>query len=532
MFLRLCSQIGLSLVTLATGSVGDEVVARWVTAWGEGAPLERSSVQFVLTRLETNFAAAAGPEGDKTAPRIAALDLLGLRAATASAGDQGVEPDARQRESFALQRRLTEKATALLDGDLGACTWAITEVIAPAAAHPLARREAALTWTLRAGNPDLVPALLLVARQARDPLRSSALGAMAGWAARNGPDESIDVFLVDLLGKGSSHARPQPFGLLQERITTCPIPLGSRATERLIERVRAMLQTPDWREAARAIQLAQGITHDVRVPLLLDALSAWVHRRELGRGSRRIEGDLAAELTKVSGRNLGSNPGNWIAWWVAVRQGRATLPTSDGVTAAAADSSSALENDSPRSRAEFFGLRPQTDRVTFIIDHSGSMSTRFGTRDVSRYEEAVAQFGRYLQALGPGARFNVILFDSTPLLSSRDLIEATAANIERASIATLGRPPSGGTNLQPAVELALCIGADGHVDTDALVADTVIVLCDGETTEGHAWVAPLLERVQPSAQVRFHCIQIGLDGGRVLRELAERSGGEFLRVEG
>ncbi|MEZ4447820.1 MAG: vWA domain-containing protein, partial [Polyangiaceae bacterium] len=186
----------------------------------------------------------------------------------------------------------------------------------------------------------------------------------------------------------------------------------------------------------------------------------------------------------------------------------------------------------PRSRASFFGLRPTSDRVTFVLDHSGSMSTALGTRSISRYDEAISQMVRYLQASGTDTRFNVILFDSDTLRSSAELVVASPENVELARASLLSRPPEGGTCLEPAVRLALCVGANGEVDMDALTADTIIVLCDGENVEGHLWVAPLLARVQVEAQVRFHCVQVGGSGGRALRELAALSGGEFIRVDG
>jgi hypothetical protein len=139
---------------------------------------------------------------------------------------------------------------------------------------------------------------------------------------------------------------------------------------------------------------------------------------------------------------------------------------------------------------------------------------------------------RFLQASGPETRFNVVLFDDETLLSSVELIEASPQNLERARVALSARPPGGGTHLVPALKLALCLGPDGQVDLDQFQADTIIILCDGEISEGTGWIAPLVRRVVPETLVRIHCVNIGNHGGAALEELARLTGGDFVRVEG
>ena len=96
----------------------------------------------------------------------------------------------------------------------------------------------------------------------------------------------------------------------------------------------------------------------------------------------------------------------------------------------------------------------------------------------------------------------------------------------------LRREPHGGTFLRPAVELALRLDSNGDVDAERLQADTIIVLCDGETGEGKGWVGPLLERINGEARVVFHTVLIGHRGDGTLEELSERSGGDFLAIGG
>ena len=257
------------------------------------------------------------------------------------------------------------------------------------------------------------------------------------------------------------------------------------------------------------------------MPLLLDALSACTGREQSGGGSRRILDDVVRELRRISGKSIGRNPKNWITWWIAVRQGRAQLADPD------------VEQAEPeKTEATFFGLRPMTDQVTFVIDRSGSMETEWDTMEHSRYAEAVEQMMRFLQAGGPATRFNVILFSDEPLRSSPHLVRATARNLSRSRSSLLERRPSGNTFLRPAIELALRLDSNGNADPRLLEADTIIVLCDGETGEGRDWVKPLLERVQATTRVRIHCVLIGVQGDGTLEALAEGTGGDFLRIGG
>ena len=173
----------------------------------------------------------------------------------------------------------------------------------------------------------------------------------------------------------------------------------------------------------------------------------------------------------------------------------------------------------------FFGLRPVTDKVTFVIDYSGSMANGWGTEGHSRYVEAIEQMTRFLQAGGKEMRFNIILFSSEPLRSSPQLVRATAGTLMRARESMLMRSPDGGTRLRSAIELALRLDGSGDVDPERLEADTIIVLCDGETEEGPSWVRPLLARIQAAAQVKFHCVLIGSKGDGALETLASETAG-------
>ena len=447
---------------------------------------------------------------------------------------------------------LSRRARSLLSKDLArheeAVTWALSEVVAWDSSQASGRRASAawrpstkersimLTLLTDQRVRKLRGALMAIARRDSDPLRSLALSQLARWSADYGVDEVVDVFLVRMLGKSSEFRNgPHPVNVVLERIESSEHPFSGRAQEVLRARIAQLIVAADWRQCATGIRLSRGMGLDHQIPVLLDGLSVWDRRHRSKRGHTglvRVRGDLTRELQRISGMKHGPEPRPWIDWWVDVRQGKRPMPGTPEFIAAAV-----ARGNEPVSTAGFFGLKPRTDRVTFIIDHSGSMAQGWGTQETSRYEEAIDQMLRFLQGAEDGTKFNVILFDDVPLRSSFQLLEVTPKNLELARSSLLGRAPGGSTFLRPAVELALGIGADGlpHRDPESpkeedSAADTIIVLCDGATAEGMDWVEPLLLRALPRYPVVFHTVHLGPTDDGTLRALARLSGGDFLRV--
>ncbi len=420
--------------------------------------------------------------------------------------------------------------------------WALTRVIAAnqssdAKGGPgrrgsfptLEDRRVALRHLEKARLPSLRMALLAVGRRQKDPLRPEVLGALGRWIKTVGPDPAVDLFLVQLLGTSFDRStHPHPYNILLTRLGSGAIPLAERARKLLGGRVGAMLLSADWREGARAIRLSTGFPVEERVPMLMDALTVWDQRVKSGQsfdGVTRIQGDLVRALREISGRSHGKRPGPWIQWWVQVRQGLLPMPGTAEFEAKRRD-----REAEPRSTASFFGLRPESDRVTFIIDHSGSMNTGFATSSNSRYVEAVEQMMRFLQGAPEGTRFNTILFSDETISSGEVLDPATPKMLGLARKDLLQREPKGGTNLRPAVYQALSLDHRGFPNTEVLEADTIIVLCDGMTAGGKAWVQPMLNKVLPIHPVVFHCVHLGPTSDGVLEALAKGSGGSYLRV--
>lgn len=442
------------------------------------------------------------------------LDLAGLRLTPESLSLGRRALDAPRSNRF---RRLGLDALRRLieaDRDERVLSVLCEDVLVLLDRHPLERRLAALALVEELRPAGIELGLLTLAQVRRDPLRPAALGLIASW-----PGDATDTFLVRQLARPRDPNAPHPFTLLLKRVREHGEPLSASAARELVERLGVMLLSSDWRTTARAIELARGLELEVRVPLLIESLRVWKRRADRGKGSKRVSADLLYELRDLSRRSFGDDPDRWSLWWRRIRTGEAPFVEKKG--------------DPPpfATQAQFFGLRPLSDRITFVIDRSGSMDTEWGTTGHTRYEEAVEQLVQFLQASGEDVWFNVILFSHDTLRSSIGLQQATADHVEKARRALLSEPVGGGTHLAPAIRQALHV-VDGRLDLEALEADTVVVLCDGQTEEGPGWVRPFLFRYNGEAQVKFHCVLLSSRGDGTLERLADETGGDFLHVGG
>jgi hypothetical protein len=296
--------------------------------------------------------------------------------------------------------------------------------------------------------------------------------------------------------------------------------LDQAVLTRLAREVARRYLSEDWRDAARARALARALDPPRAVPILIEALAAWERRTRTGAGSRRIEAELVGELQRLSGRGMGAEPESWTAWWQAVRSGHIALPAE--IAAAGGQTSSAT----------FFGLHAVTDRVLFVVDRSGSMRTAFGTGGRTRHEEAIDQLLRFLKQSGEDTRFSVAVFGSEGKAWRTRLATATDGNLALVRRWLERNEPDGETLLFEGLRAGLGLDSRGRLALERCEADTVIVLCDGATTEGPGWVERWLATENEAAQLVFHCVQIGVDGNGTLEALAEGTDGEFVRVQG
>ena len=386
-------------------------------------------------------------------------------------------------------------------------------------------RRYAAAWVLaRLRAPEGLLALAVLAKGERSQLSELALDGLIGWDAPLA--HSVFSGLYGDLDRGEPDAEAlHQLERVEDHFGRLQLERASRAEAELGRLVSRFLAQDNWRRASRAVTISQALDSDLVVPMLIQGLGHWVARGARGEASLRMQYEITGELERRSGRSIGPHPERWTQWWRAVREGRVPIRNEDA--------------NGSRSESGFFGLRPASDRITFVIDRSTSMENAFGrsTQTIggraghSRYDEAVQQMLGFLEHLGPRCHFNVILFSDRLDAWHSDLREASKIQLSSARSWLKAKRPRGSTGLRGGIEKALKV-KHGKIDLEELEIDTVIVLCDGETDEGPSWVVPFLERYNDRARVVFYTVRIGRYGDGTLELLSQLTGGEFVSVDG
>lgn len=437
----------------------------------------------------------------------ALLDFLGWCGPVASfQGESSLTAEARDQALEAFEAHV----------DPEFLRWISRDVLA-LRSQPLERRIAVISILAGRREASTLLPLLSCAREREPRLRAGALEALVGWE-----DESVHVLFLEELARALAGERGAMSWLAEAHFSSVVLPPQSPIVAKLTELAKRGLASSDWREVSRALALSKGVDNDSILPFLIETLGRWKAKQEAGAQALRVEMEVLRTLEARSGRKLGPEPKSWSAWWRAVRTGKVKMPQTGAVRES--------------TRASFFGLRPATDRVTFVIDRSGSMAAGMavatGRSSRTRWEESVEQLMGFVDAIGEKARFGIVLFHDFPEEWKPRLEPATAENKKNARAWLAANHPNGGTQLQGGVMRALHVGPDGMPDLALIEADTVIVLCDGETAEGPDWVEGFLRRANLRARIVFHCVQVGAEGDGTLQKLASGSGGDFVRVDG
>jgi hypothetical protein len=476
---------------------------RFVEEYREGrAALDEKELSSLTARITDLRIAWSIDSSQERAIATCLLDLLAI-ALDATGGADTRSPRAR------LRQAIFEVFAAHSDADFD--RFLSREVLSMAQSQPLPRRLAALALLVRKPSPGVMLALLQATRDPDERIRSLALEGLSGW-----PDTGVHGLFLGLLENSRENAALRA---AEAHFARVKLGAGTPEERRLEPLVRADIARGDWRAATRAIQLSRALDDTSAMPLLILALEHWQRRAEAGLQSLRILRELERSLEERTGFGLAFDANAWREAWAAASAG--TRPPR----AAAAV---------PRTQAGFFALEIWSDRVTFVIDRSGSMSDVMKAPEArTRWREAVAQLLQCVRGLEQGSRFNVVLFHDIAQPWKEELVPVTAENL-----AELGRwldmPPGGSTALKAGIERGLLAsGAKERSGERRLSeADTFVLLCDGATNEGVGWVAPFLERVQTVSRTRFHGVQIGTSGDGALEALARGSTGQFLRIEG
>ena len=287
------------------------------------------------------------------------------------------------------------------------------------------------------------------------------------------------------------------------------IGLGKEGSPKALKALHGLLADDDRTVRLEALHALEVVRSKESIPYLIDILAG-----ETG----RIRGDARTALKGLTGKDLGLSATQWARFWER-EQETFQVPTKSEIRKA---ERLAARKKKGGSRANFYGLDIVSDRVTFIVDTSGSMQQDAyggGTRmDVAR-----KQLHKAIDGLQDNARFNVISFDSVARHFGKRSVAASKGSKGKAHGYVDDLRPDGGTNVYAALRAAF---EDDKIDTIYLVSDGEPTL--GKVTDIQALQAEV-KRWNSVRNIVIHCIAIG-QPHQLLRDLAEEHHGKYVVV--
>lgn len=491
-----------------------------------------AQVKDPCAELERFTAACRNGHGRADEQRSAALEtcLLRANAAAQAAAEPGacaaalLEAAALESENPAFAQlcaQARERARSLLAaqlvGERGAATshWLAQQLLLPAAALGTGERLSAIELLRGSSHRSASIALLESSRRGEPEVAARALEALSGRT-----DAAVARRMLEAFGARIELAPERGASTAFAHFARTRGALEPEARLRVSQACAERLSGASWREASLAVELTRALELEPALELLVAGLEHWSSAQAEPGGALRMRRELGSELGARTGQHHGTRAEAWRAW-LGARAAKPDAPRTDS------QPTSAPVHE--RSSSEFFGLRPESGRVIFVIDRSGSMAEPMGTGHRSRFRECALQLELFLKAAGESTSFGIVLFDIDARAWRPQLQRATDAARETALQWLRDQRPEGGTNLEAGVALASALGApDGEPFT---AADTLVLLCDGETA-GESWIEPWLTRVNSRARLCVHGVQIGTGGDRSLERLARATSGSFTRIVG
>ena len=480
------------------------------TARLEGEVLRLRTMRFVLedkrvdTVLERIADARLEVELDPSLLQRAALPLLDLVGAWIDAQETPGRTTNEERVVDAALDALRSKLTSDLS------KWMASELL-PVQSVPIERRRAVARLFRDRPAPVAKLALALSARETDRELARLSLEALAGWN-----DDLVHATFLEQAEGARGADRLERLALVETHFGAVRLAPGTRLAQRLAALVRERLLQPDWKDASRAVAWSRALDDKDCVPFLVAALDTWQERGDRGLQSLRVRHELARALALRSGQPPVLDAGTWRAWWAAVAEGLRPAPSS---------------NRAAGTQAAFFGVNPDSDRIVFVLDRSGSMDAQFAPGSARRWDEAQKQLYAFLADAPKGLKYDVVLFHDYAEAFKGALTPNDAASLDELKLWLGIHRPGGATMLYSGVQAALGREGGPKSGEPALPeCDTLVLLCDGETSEGTAWVRPFLVDVVPALRLVVHGVQVGGISDGVLEELAKGTRGGFVKV--
>lgn len=269
--------------------------------------------------------------------------------------------------------------------------------------------------------------------------------------------------------------------------------------DNLLAAAKNNLRYRDWQVRAAAISLVVA-TRSAKSPPLLFAM--------LDKENARMKEDVRTALRALTGLQFGTAT-EWRTWW-----------SKEGANFQPRDALAGMPGrNADTQTVSYWSIPVRSDRVTFVVDVSGSMAKPFGTGSGTRLGEAKRQLTDVLDRLPKKAKINIITFagDAQSLFPKLQVLGKKQRKIADARIKAVAS--KGPTNVHDALAAAF-------VDEDV---DTIFLLTDGRPSAGPV-VAPTaladeVARWNVSRSIMIHTIAIGAKSPFLAR-LAKDSGGE------
>ncbi|MDJ0521604.1 MAG: HEAT repeat domain-containing protein [Planctomycetota bacterium] len=230
--------------------------------------------------------------------------------------------------------------------------------------------------------------------------------------------------------------------------------LGLLGIAQALPALERALNDDSARVAESAAKALARIDDHRAIPALLAALER-VHGQDV-----RLADAVTMALQALSGKAIQDDPALWRAWWLAVKDRRPFVKSSEkpGTKTVAG----------PR----YYGFPVRSSKVVFVVDVSRSMGWN------GRLKRAKEELVQVLEQLPRTTRFKVLAFSDDvrvwPSKRRGELVEARPATVQRAINFVKRLKPMNGTHTYAALAAAF-----EHPD-----ADTVFLLSDGNPSGG------------------------------------------------
>ncbi|MHC4550674.1 MAG: HEAT repeat domain-containing protein [Planctomycetota bacterium] len=468
---------------------------------------------------ETRLLALECARAPQTDPelQLAVTEILAARADPEAVGAllplaDGAPPTLRGRLIDLLRPVRDEAAVEAL---LAGLRWRSPEVRALVAevVWTMPQRQVVDAVTARLADERQEPALTALIRAAGHLRAAGAVAAIAEAARRDPENAPLQATALRALGRiGLSHGVVLAFfaerahsARWEERVVVLDAAAES-GDPGAVDVILPHLGDDVWQVRLAAVQ---GLGR-LRVKRSIPPLIARLAEEEMA----RIKRALGDALYKLTGKSFFDLADIWARWWREHGEEFTVPPEAPA---------GGVPHGGRRTFATFYGVPVESDRVIFVIDQSGSMGQgQRGREGKTELEKAVDETLQVAAKLPPGARINVILFESVVTRWKKGLVKLTRFARGGLKAYLRRKRAHGATNLYDALEMALL--SEG--------VDTIYLLSDGHPNEGrfvrHEEIVRAVRRLNQTRRITLHCVALGYDSG-LLRQLAASSGGTYLQ---